>query len=94
MTSNRNHYADQQATNVALAEGPEGPSAQARPNWLGHTKGSANIDALLLTGSMVVVMGQHRSHKGVRDHIRHLRIEHGLIVNEQQGLFNFGLNAA
>lgn len=51
MSEGRNIYEDRQATNAVLAQGPEAPMAQARPNWLGHRDGSAAIDSALIEGA-------------------------------------------
>lgn len=97
MTANRNFYADQQATNTVLAQGQAASNLKARPNWLGHTRGSADIDAALVLGATAQAMVQARyrlTEKGVEAHISHLRKEHGLAVSEHGDKYRFAHNNA
>lgn len=60
---------------------------QAQPNWLGHRGGAAAIDTLLLHGATLEAMEFHRG--AIQEHLRHLRVEHGLNVLEEDGRFRF-----
>lgn len=82
MTFNRNKPADVAATQ-ALLHTP--PPAKLKPNWLGHRGGNASIDYELLTGTSMASMERHR--KAVKEHLRHLEVEHGLTVVENNGVY-------
>lgn len=91
MSSNRNTYTDQQETNAILQSGNQLPEkVQARPNWLWHKGKCANIDAVLIHGATVEEMKIYRG--SVKEHIRHLRVEHGLNIVEANGVFRFSKN--
>ncbi len=60
---------------------------QAQPNWLGHRGGAAAIDTLLLNGATLEALEFHRG--AVQEHLRHLRVEHGLTIFEDNGIFRF-----
>ena len=86
MTSNRNIQEDQQNTAVlltAVANGAMPPAAL--PNWLDHRGGNAGIDAQLLSGT---TMRQMQTHRGaVNEHLRHLKVEHGLTIIVRNGVY-------
>lgn len=84
MTFNRNKHTDIAATQTLLRHPP---AAKLRPNWLGHKGGNAGIDYELLTGTSMASMENHR--KAVRQHLRHLQVEHGLTVVENNGVYRF-----
>ena len=91
MSSNRNTYTDQQETNAILQSGNQSSQkVQTRPNWLWHTRGCANIDTVLIQGATVEEMENYRG--SVKEHIRHLRVEHGLNIVEVNGVFRFSKN--
>ena len=86
MTFNRDKGSDRIATARVLAEIAAGTNAPNDvPNWLGHTKGAAKIDSDLLHGTTMLRMRTHRG--GVKDHLRHLSLVHGLTVIERNGVF-------
>lgn len=60
---------------------------QAQPNWLGHRGGAAAIDTLLLNGATLEALEFHRG--AIQEHLRHLRVEHGLTISEDGGIFRF-----
>lgn len=85
MTTGRN-IADDQARTAALLDSV--PYDLTQPNWLGHKGGAALIDAMLLLGATKaeLVAGERGA---VDEHIRHLRIEHGLELVEVDGKKRF-----
>lgn len=86
MTSNRNIQEDQQNTAeliTAVANSAMPPAALQ--NWLGHHGGNAGIDAALLWGTTMAQMETHR--RAVNEHLRHLKIEHGLTVIKRNGVY-------
>ena len=88
MTFKRNKATDLMNTKALLSN----PAMQAsqrnvKPNWLGHSKGNAGIDYELLNGTTMAKMLQYRG--AVREHLAHLEKEHGLVVENQNGVFKF-----
>lgn len=89
MSSSRNIAFDQSATRALLdgaAELQMAPAAE-RPNWLGHSRTNADVDAALLLGATDAQLRALRS--SWRSHKRHLLEKHGLFVANHGGLFRF-----
>ena len=84
MTFNRNKAIDAAKTSTLLANPPK---SFPKPNWLGHKGGNAEIDYELLTGTTMTSMESHRG--AVSEHLRHLRVEHGLTITQQGGQYKF-----
>ena len=80
MSTCRNIPEDQAATFSLL-------HVLAEPNWLGHHGGAAAIDYLLLNGATLEAMKVHR--RGVKEHFRHLKVEHGLTVILENDIYRF-----
>ncbi|KJV38121.1 hypothetical protein [Acinetobacter brisouii] len=84
MTFNRNKPTDRAATNNLLNNIP---NLKNKPNWLGHRGGNAEIDYELLSGTTMQSMQKHRG--AVKEHLRHLEKEHGLIIDQHGNIFKF-----
>jgi hypothetical protein len=87
MSVNRDKSEDLRRTGAVLAGGPLQDPADPAKNWLGHTKGAAEVDRMLLTGATREQMETARG--GVDEHLRHLRVEHGLTVVNEGGVYSF-----
>ena len=86
MTFNRNIDQDRQATTALLTDVSNGGQLPANtPNWLGHRGGNGKIDVELLSGTTKVQMLTHRG--AINQHLRHLRVEHGLTIIESNGVY-------
>jgi hypothetical protein len=80
MTKNRDIAADRRNTEAVLALAVNGAkTGKLNQNWLGHTGGAAEIDALLLCGTTMPVMEKCRG--AVEEHLKHLSTAHGLTVS-------------
>jgi hypothetical protein len=98
MSSNRDVDHDRAVTQEVLdghhkvADGSTN-SLGHETNWLGHELGSgaARIDELLLTGATMSQMAEARG--AVKEHLRHLREEHGLPIIEEGGRWRFNRSA-
>ena len=86
MTFNRNIANDRQTTAAIIDNVAAGvPPPAVLPNWLGHRGGNGRIDVALLHGT---TMDQMRTCRGaVKEHLHHLRVEHGLTVVEENGVY-------
>ena len=58
-------------------------------NWLGHTKGAALIDAMLLVGATMEQL-ETGDRRAVEAHLYHLKVEHGLNVRCVNEEYRFG----
>ncbi len=86
MTFKRNIKQDRQQTAAMLATVTNGGQCPATlPNWLGHRGGNGKIDVELLSGTTKAQMQTHRG--AINQHLRHLRVEHGLTVIERNGVY-------
>ena len=86
MTFKRNIKQDRQQTAAMLAKVANGARCPVTlPNWLGHRGGNGKIDVELLSGTTKAQMQTHRG--AVNQHLRHLRVEHGLTVIERNGVY-------
>jgi hypothetical protein len=86
MTFSRNIDSDRSATSAILAEVANGVEPPKKmPNWLGHKKAAAQLDRLLLYGATMQHLRKHRG--AVKEHFRHLRIEHGINVVVQNDVY-------
>lgn len=86
MTFNRNIANDQQSTAAIISAVAAGvPPPTVLPSWLGHGGGNGSIDLALLDGA---TMDQMQTFRGaVKQHLDHLRVEHGLTVVETNGVY-------
>lgn len=91
MTLNRNKATDRANTREVLLKG--GVEPEIMPNWLGHRFGAAIIDSMLIKESAVVdvAIKSNRTEQSVRSHMFHLRDEHGLMIDEDNGRYVFRL---
>lgn len=87
MTANRNIEQDREMTLALLVDIANGAVVSTDvPNWLGHHgDGNSRIDSGLLWGSTLSWDGAP-PRGGVDEHLRHLRVEHGLTVIEINGV--------
>ncbi len=86
MTFKRNIKQDRLQTSALLVNVANGGQCPASlPNWLGHRGGNGKIDVELLSGTTKVQMQTYRG--AVNQHLRHLRVEHGLTVIERNGVY-------
>ena len=58
-------------------------------NWLGHTRGAALIDAMLLVGATMEQL-KAGERAAVDEHLHHLKVEHGLKILCVNGKYRFG----
>jgi len=90
MSSQRDKGSDRQRTAALLLEVMNGAEPPAElPNWLGHTEGAACIDAELLWGSTMPRLELCRG--AVQEHFRHLRVEHGLTVDDRNDVYRLAV---
>ena len=91
MTTGRNIEEDRQNTAALILTSSAGVEYRGdTPNWLGHKGGgNSQVDAELLWGTTRARMEASRS--GVDEHIRHLRVEHGLSVVERNGVYRLAV---
>lgn len=89
MSFNRDISADQAET-LRVLSGAAPVIRSNGMNWLGHRGGAGNaqIDSMLLRGATKREMLDARG--AVDQHLNHLRIEHGLVVEEIGDIFRFG----
>lgn len=85
MSINRDKARDQSATREVL-RGTRSLT-EGEKNWLGHTKGAAQIDEMLIEGATKDQMLVARD--AVENHLKHLRTEHGLPLVEAGGVWMF-----
>ena len=87
MSSNRDKEQDKVATQDVLSL--RRFATNGDQNWLGHGShtGAARIDQMLITGATLVQMGESRGAQG--NHVRHLRKEHDLTIDEVGGVYCF-----
>jgi hypothetical protein len=86
MTFARNKDTDRNTTTRVLADIAGGVDApKDMPNWLGHKKAAAKLDRDLLYGATMPRLRKHRG--AVKEHFRHLKIEHGLSVVVQNDVY-------
>ena len=88
MTANRNIAADQTETlrilklinegNLETLDGEES-------SWLDHSDAGGQLDRLLAFGVTVPELETTRG--AIYQHFRHLKLEHGLIVVERNGVY-------
>ena len=89
MTFNRKIVRDREVTAEILGVDDVMQEKQSlvRPNWLGHSKTNADVDAALLLGATDTQL------RGIRptwrEHKRHLLQEHGLFVVNHGGVYHF-----
>ncbi len=85
VTTERDKKLDRQETAARILD----PALRERggKSWLGHRGGAGEIDFLLLDGATREEMEQKRG--GVKEHLKHLRDEHGLVVREEAGRYQF-----
>jgi hypothetical protein len=86
LSTNRDRELDRQRTREVLRGGSRADGSGGR-NWLGHTKGAARVDELVVDGTTLAELEEARG--GVENHLRHLRVEHDLPVVQCNGLFSF-----
>jgi hypothetical protein len=89
MSSNRDKVEDLRRTKAVMAGGSRLDPAEPKKNWLGHTKGSAKIDDMLLVGATRKQLETARESSGVDGHLQHLQREHGLEVVVQGEVYSF-----
>jgi hypothetical protein len=85
MSIKRDKARDRSTTREVLRE--TRPLLEGRKNWLGHTKGAAQIDEMLIKGATKFQMSAARD--AVEEHLYHLRTEHGLPLIEAGGVWTF-----
>lgn len=85
MSKNRDKPVDQVKTKSLMCD--VSANALGKRNWLGHTQGAAMIDAMLLVGAPREALEVARG--AVDEHLRHLRLDHGLEVTDENGMFRF-----
>lgn len=92
MTVNRNKDADCANTLALLDRINRGVQVAATAtSWLEHTKGAGQVDYELLWGATMERMSLHTG--AVKQHMRHLEIEHGLKVVERNGIYRLVVTA-
>ena len=90
MTKKRDINIDRRRTAELLLDVANGEMEGAiAKNWLGHTGGAEEVDFLLLCGTTLERMEKSRG--AVREHLNHLRDEHGLTVTEVTGVFRLAV---
>ena len=87
MTKNRNHNTDRLATAkvLRLTGQVQALKLDARPNWLGHRALTGDLDKALVLGATMAELKAIR--ETVSNHLSHLRLEHGLTIVEENGVF-------
>jgi len=87
MSFDRDKHSDKAKTNKLLEE-IRGEN-EHQINWLGHRKGSGalKIDSMLLIGATIDQLETARG--AVTEHLNHLKKEHGLNIEEINGIYRF-----
>ncbi len=87
MTFNRDKKQDIKITNEHI-QNKENVFRKNR-SWLDHTEGAADIDYDLLQGATLEQMMKStgRSKSSVKNHFQHLKIEHGITISENNGVY-------
>lgn len=60
-------------------------------NWLGHKGGAAYVDAMLLIGATMEQL-EEGPRGAIEQHLRHLRVEHGLEVVCEGGVYRLRMS--
>jgi hypothetical protein len=85
-TAGRNSTRDRALTVEVLIRISQGaPVDLSEPNWLGHTRAAARLDALLVCGAPRSLLDETRG--TVAEHFVHLRAVHGIDVVEANGMW-------
>ena len=87
MSYKRNHTTDQISTAnlLRLAGQAQVLALDTRPNWLKHSAKTADLDKALILGATMAELKAIR--ETVSNHLSHLRIDHGLTIVEENGIF-------
>lgn len=90
MSFNRNKPTDIQETRKAINVGVG--TIENGKNWLGHRTscGNAKIDTLLLNRDGITKKEMLKHRRAVNEHLRHLRVEHGLTLELIGNKYRFG----
>lgn len=79
MTIKRNISEDQTMTKMVIDNWLSGNKQKREINWLGHTKGTGNLDYMLIEGATINELEQFRG--AVNRHLNHLKKEHGINIS-------------
>ncbi|MEY4340518.1 MAG: hypothetical protein RL541_22 [Pseudomonadota bacterium] len=87
MTKQRNIDSDRYATSriIELVRHGQRDELDASPNWLGHTRRANKLDKALINGATMKQLEDIRD--AINEHLLHLRVEHGLIITQNDGVY-------